>query len=360
MNPYFIDINLLSVNFILSVFGFYFLIIFFTKKSILDNPCKRKTHKNPTPTSGGLIFFIPLIIFALSMKTSSSDLILVAIASIFIIVGFIDDRLDLSPRLKFLIQIILVSIMILEYGSFSILETLFGESSWLNFSISLVIIVGLINAFNLIDGSDGFAGIYAIIVLIISSIISYSQGDYNVLLLSLLLGSCLLAFLVFNVNPAKIFMGDSGSLTIGFLLAFIALKTGNSSHALNNQSNYILLPLLLIPSIDTVRVMIWRIIRGKKPFNPDRTHIHHILLKIGLSVNATALTFAVISILTILSSWALYSLGYTLIKCLFLSTGFTTLLFGIAVRLLQVKRKHKIKEEKEKIIDLKEANYLLN
>lgn len=355
-----IDINLLSVNFILSVFGFYFLIIFFTKKSILDKPCKRKTHKNPTPTSGGLVFFIPLILFALFMQTTSSDLILVTIAAIFIIVGFIDDRLDLSPRLKFLIQFILVSIMILEYGSFSILESFLGNSSRLNFSISLVIIVGLINAFNLIDGADGFAGTYAIIVLITSSIISYIQGDYNVLLLSLLLGSCLLAFLIFNLNPAKIFMGDSGSLTIGFLLASIALKTGNSSHSLSDQSNYILLPLLLVPSIDTVRVMIWRIIRGKKPFNPDRTHIHHILLKIGLSVNATALTFAVISILTILNSWALNSFGYTLIKCLFLSAGFTTFLFGIAVGLVHIRRKRKIKEEKEKIINLKEANYLLN
>ena len=268
------------------------------KLNLSDAPGVRSSHTTPVPTFGGAIFYVSYIIilfFAQYLDVNHVSVTLLASISILFFTGLLDDFRNLSPRIKFLFQIIGVAILMFQpdfrivslHGFMGVYEIPLAISV----AGSMFFLLALINAFNLIDGIDGLSGITGIIIASFYSFVLFKLGYYFYLSISLATIGTLLAFLRFNFSiKRKIFMGDTGSLVIGLVLGLLTLKlmaVGDAAH--NSLSfNRSQLPLFLagvlfIPTLDTIRVMLLRFTKGVSMFKPDRNHIHHILIDFGFS-----------------------------------------------------------------------------
>ena len=292
--------------FICSLFGVFVLSLLLIPKirsiavklNLSDAPDNRSSHTTPVPTFGGVIFYVSYIIilfFAQYLDVNHVSVTLLASISILFFTGLLDDFRNLSPRIKFLFQIIGVAILMFQpdfrivslHGFMGVYEIPIAVSV----AGSMFFLLALINAFNLIDGIDGLSGITGIIIASFYSFVLFKLGYYFYLSISLATIGTLLAFLRFNFSiKRKIFMGDTGSLVIGLVLGLLTLKlmaVGDAAH--NSLSfNRSQLPLFLagvlfIPTLDTIRVMLLRFTKGVSMFKPDRNHIHHILIDFGFS-----------------------------------------------------------------------------
>jgi len=266
-------------TFLLSYLSIKLIIKYAKPLGFLDIPNDRSHHCDIVPKSAGvgfvLAFFISSAIFNYELFISYWYIYL-SIALIFGI-GVVDDMLDVSPKLKFIV--IFIAVLFLSY--FGVVIDTFG--SWFGCEISLPILLavpftmfalaGFTNALNLIDGIDGLSGTISIIVLGVFALIGLQYDDTLIITLAFTTIVAILGFLVLNWNPAKIFMGDSGSLTLGFIISLLAVLSLEYIHPIT------ILYLAALPILDTLIVMIRRIRRGKSPFSPDKTHIHHILVK---------------------------------------------------------------------------------
>jgi len=249
------------------------------KLKLLDIPNERSHHCQIIPRGGGigfvLAFFIGVILFYSDIFFQNWYIFL----SIFIVfvMGVIDDRFSVSAKLKFIA--IFISVIILYINGLSI--NTFGEwlgykidlPGWIALPFSMFAIAGFTNALNLIDGIDGLAASVSIIILLFFAFIGYRHLDMLMTVLAVLSVSALIGFLLLNWNPARIFMGDSGSLTLGFIISILAMLSIRYIHPVA------ILYLAAIPILDTLVVMVRRIRRGRSPFSPDKTHIHHILVR---------------------------------------------------------------------------------
>ena len=268
------------------------------KLNLSDAPDNRSSHTTPVPTFGGVVFYVSYIIilfFTQYLDVNHVSITLLASISILFFTGLLDDFRNLSPRIKFLFQIIGVAILMFQpdfrivslHGFMGVYEIPIAVSV----AGSMFFLLALINAFNLIDGIDGLSGITGIIIASFYSFVLFKLGYYFYLSISLATIGTLLAFLRFNFSiKRKIFMGDTGSLVIGLVLGILTLKlmaVGDAAH--NSLSfNRSQLPLFLagvlfIPTLDTIRVMLLRFTKGVSMFKPDRNHIHHILIDFGFS-----------------------------------------------------------------------------
>ena len=268
------------------------------KLNLSDAPDDRSSHIAPVPTFGGVIFYVSYIVilfFAQNLDVNHVSVTLLASISVLFFTGLLDDFRNLSPKIKFLFQIIGVAILMFQpdfrivslHGFLGVYEIPMAISV----AGSMFFLLALINAFNLIDGIDGLSGITGIIIASFYSFMLFNLGYYFYLSISLATIGTLLAFLRFNFSiKRKIFMGDTGSLVIGLVLGLLTLKlmaVGDAAH--NSLSfNRSQLPLFLagvlfIPTLDTIRVMLLRFTRGVSMFKPDRNHIHHILIDFGFS-----------------------------------------------------------------------------
>jgi UDP-GlcNAc:undecaprenyl-phosphate GlcNAc-1-phosphate transferase len=268
------------------------------KLNLSDAPDDRSSHTAPVPTFGGVIFYVSYIVilfFAQNLDVNHVSVTLLASISVLFFTGLLDDFRNLSPKIKFLFQIIGVAILMFQpdfrivslHGFMGVYEIPLAIS----IAGSMFFLLALINAFNLIDGIDGLSGITGIIIASFYSFMLFNLGYYFYLSISLATIGTLLAFLRFNFSiKRKIFMGDTGSLVIGLVLGLLTLKlmaVGDAAH--NSLSfNRSQLPLFLagvlfIPTLDTIRVMLLRFTRGVSMFKPDRNHIHHILVDFGFS-----------------------------------------------------------------------------
>jgi len=268
------------------------------KLNLSDAPDDRSSHTAPVPTFGGVIFYVSYIVilfFAQNLDVNHVSVTLLASISVLFFTGLLDDFRNLSPKIKFLFQIIGVAILMFQpdfrivslHGFLGVYEIPMAISV----AGSMFFLLALINAFNLIDGIDGLSGITGIIIASFYSFMFFNLGYYFYLSISLATIGTLLAFLRFNFSiKRKIFMGDTGSLVIGLVLGLLTLKlmaVGDAAH--NSLSfNRSQLPLFLagvlfIPTLDTIRVMLLRFTRGVSMFKPDRNHIHHILIDFGFS-----------------------------------------------------------------------------
>ena len=287
---------------ILVFFGSLFLIPKIRNLSIKLNFSEasnnRSSHQGKVASFGGVAFFLSYIFvlfFAETLDTSHVSLTLLASVTIMFFTGLLDDMSDLSPKVKFLAQIIAVSFLMTE-PDFRLLSLhgfmgIYEIPLYISVFGSMFFLLGLINAFNLIDGIDGLTGITGIIVASFYSYMFYKLGYYYYLTISLATIATLLAFLRFNFSrKRKIFMGDTGSLVIGLVLGLLtfkllALNTGAyTSLSFNRQQlPLFLIGVLFVPLLDTLRVMSLRALRGVSMFKPDRNHIHHIIIDYGLS-----------------------------------------------------------------------------
>ena len=286
-------------------FLFVLAIIPFIKKvanhvGALDIPNERKVHKVPIPRLGGLGIYMGFILGYIIFGTMSIRMNAILIGSFIIIVtGIIDDIKPIPAKIKFLFQILAASVVafygqiLLRDASAFGLYINFGSFSYI---ITILFIVAIINCINLIDGLDGLAAglssIYFVTIGIV--IISWTHlFDLDAMLTFIMLGSTL-GFLCHNFNPAKIFMGDSGSMFLGYIIAVIALLGFK-----NVTLTTLLVPiaLLAIPIMDTAFAILRRLINKKKIDEPDKEHLHHQLLKLNLSHRNTVLVIYLIDIL---------------------------------------------------------------
>jgi UDP-GlcNAc:undecaprenyl-phosphate GlcNAc-1-phosphate transferase len=266
----------------LAVFLLSALLIFGVRRyasrfGLVDIPNERSSHKETIARGAGIGFSAALLIIftlfhfdiAFTYKWS-----LLAILLVFII-GVLDDRHDTSPNTKFIVIFIGTFLLSLDGIIINDLGTYWGEElslGWLALPFTMFAVSGFTNALNLIDGLDGLSATVSIVILSVYAMVGYQHQDTFIFLFSTLLIVSLLAFLLYNWHPATIFMGDSGSLTLGFIISVIAIKS------LAYMPTVSVLFVAALPILDTLVVMIRRKRAGKSVFTPDRCHIHHILL----------------------------------------------------------------------------------
>ncbi len=263
------------------------------KFQLFDNPGGRKEHRSPVPTMGGIAIFAGMMT-ALLLWFPFTGVITQAgfFFSLFALLalGMMDDMHDLSAKYKFVIQLSLALIIALSGIRITSLEGIFGiyELPLLTqYSLTCIVIVGITNAFNLIDGIDGLAGGLGFMSLVMLGIFLGMVKDSQTALIAFALAGGVLAFLYFNFNPARIFMGDTGSLVLGFVIAVLSIRFMQVSvihpEPALPPAPVIVMAVVLIPMFDTLRVFATRIWYGKSPFVADRIHIHHLLTNQGFS-----------------------------------------------------------------------------
>ena len=272
----------------------------------------RKEHDHGIPRLGGVAIFVSFtitsLLFSMTDKSLPINYLLTACIIIFAM-GLKDDLSGVNSRTKFLIQFIAASILVLfgdirlssMYGIFEIYEI----NYWVSVVITVFIMLLIVNSFNLIDGIDGLAGTTGVIVNLTFSGLFMLIHQNQLAAVSLAMAGAVLGFLRFNITPAKIFMGDTGSLLIGLISAVMAIKfieVNKSSAATILQGLPIpalTLAILGGPVFDTLRVFVLRISSGVSPFTADRNHLHHRMLRLGFNHLQTTLLFAGINIVSI-------------------------------------------------------------
>ncbi len=281
------------MNFLLIFFTSLIFTIFFTpyfiaylqKTKVVDLPGNRRIHTAIVPRMGGLLIFMVVSVMMLTFFDNLNSIRLIIIsANIILMIGIFDDILGLDYSAKFLLQIFSTVLLIFYLSpKFSTLS-LFGLDIPAPFHYILlgIFILGSINSVNLLDGMDGLVSGFSLLIFSIILALAIISNDTFLLILSTSLMGGILGFLKYNAHPAKIFLGDTGSLTLGYFLVLTSILT---SINYNNHSLDLTFPIMLlaIPIIDTIKVMSFRIIRKQNPFLPDKTHIHHIITSNNIS-----------------------------------------------------------------------------
>lgn len=263
----------------------------------------RRMHKKPTPRIGGLAIIFGFTVATLCFAQPSRQLYgTLAGAAIIAVMGVIDDCKNLPAKLKFVIQIIAalvvvfagdIKIDVFTNPNFLSDNPYWVLPEWLSVTLTVIWIVFITNAVNFIDGLDGLAAGVSAIMSISLVFISIRVGEYPIAILGIaLMGSCF-GFLPFNFNPAKIFMGDTGSTFLGFMLATLSIQGVFKSYAVISFA----VPLLILglPLFDALFAMIRRILRGQSPMTADRGHLHHRLVDMGFSQKQTVFILYAIS-----------------------------------------------------------------
>ncbi|GAA0785093.1 MraY family glycosyltransferase [Hathewaya limosa] len=272
------------------------------KANAVDIPKdERRVHKKPIPLLGGLAIYVSFIIGVIFQKTPlrTSEIGIILGATIILIGGVWDDVKELKPVYKLLFQLAGTIVLIIFGINISLItnpftsKELFLNVGFLSIPLTILWIIGVTNAFNLIDGLDGLSAGIGFIASATLFVISIMNNRYETAIMTAILGGALLGFIPYNFNPASIFMGDAGSQLIGFLLAAISIKGAIKSATAFSLA----VPILAfgLPIYDTIFAMIRRKINGKPMMQGDKGHLHHRLLRMGLSQKQAVLIMYLIS-----------------------------------------------------------------
>jgi UDP-GlcNAc:undecaprenyl-phosphate GlcNAc-1-phosphate transferase len=265
---------------------------------LFDVPDVRKEHNTPIPTMGGIATCAGMAVACMLWFPFSKDIFIIAFffsAAVLMAIGIMDDLRNLPARYKLAIEAG-VAILIASSGvRITNFNGLFGINELslpAQYTITIIAITGITNSFNLLDGIDGLAGGLGFMSLVILGLFLTLSNDKDSAIIAFALGGGLLGFLYYNFNPARIFMGDTGSLVLGFVVSVLCVKlielnTGHV-HAIIPHAPVFVLSTVAIPVFDTLRVFTIRIWNGKSPFTPDKNHIHHLLTNNGWSHGFTA------------------------------------------------------------------------
>lgn len=324
--------------FVITYFAIPSIIKIAEQKNLLDEPGERASHTRKTPTLGGLGIFAGLIFsttfwipfnFSKYPEHAYIQYILCAFIVIFLI-GAKDDIIPLSPIKKMAGQLFAAFILVF-FGKIQ-LTSLYGilgiydiPMAW-GIALSIFTIIVIINSLNLIDGINGLSGTIGIIICVTFGYWFLKTGRWDMVILAASMGGALLAFLRYNVEN-EIFMGDTGSLLLGLTSSIFAIRFIESNKFYVDEYTIQSVPavaigILIIPLFDTLRVFTIRIIKGKSPFSPDRKHIHHMLLNLGLSHIQSTITLGIVNILFIYLSFRFQSIG---------TLNLILLIFGLAI-----------------------------
>jgi UDP-GlcNAc:undecaprenyl-phosphate/decaprenyl-phosphate GlcNAc-1-phosphate transferase len=322
-----------------------------TFKRLMDHPNERSSHKLQTPSLGGIAFYIVLVLGLYFLRTvdyTDKAMVLVPGLLILFIIGLKDDLVVLSPLTKIFAQVASISFVLIHpdfhirdlHGFMGIQEI----STYVTIPLAAFVMLSIINAFNLIDGIDGLAAIVGIVIFSVLGLLFFLLKLPFFLGISVIMIGSLLAFLRFNLSSnKKIFMGDTGSLLIGFIIACAVIRVfAVPSAQLRSLPFYldnlplVVMAILVVPFFDTARVFTIRIMNRRSPFSPDRNHIHHILIdylklthkQASIAIGTVNVIFICLFILlsTSVNNYAL--LGITLVFLLGLTYVFYRLNFS--------------------------------
>ena len=334
------------------------ILIISLRKRLFDTPDARKVHKKPVSRLGGVSFF-PAVLFTVTFLIGVCDmtgwvplvnvsrywaqaLLLCSGLTLLFIVGIADDLIGVRYRQKFLVQLVAAAMFPLAglyindfYGllgisgktttkelvsrvlgeRFAVCATRGNLNNHIGVPLTLLLVVFITNAVNLIDGIDGLASGLSMVALSVFGTLAVIDGRWMSALLAFATVGVLLPFFFYNVfgnadRGRKIFMGDTGSLTLGYILSFLAVQyTMNTYEAGINYEGAMLIAfsVLLVPCLDVVRVVLGRVRRGRDPFMPDKTHIHHKFLAMGFTPRRAMISILCISLLLCLANMALVS-----------------------------------------------------
>ena len=310
------------------------------KKRLYDVPDARKVHTMPVPRLGGLSFF-PVILMSmflvigfrlyfwdvnvsgLSFNMLYEYLFLFVGMTLLYLVGVCDDLVGVGYRYKFAVQIAAALLLVLSGNWFDSFGGLFGIYSvpvWVGVPFTVFIVVYITNAINLIDGIDGLASGLCCIALSVLSVIFFLRGQYVYALLAICTLGILMPFWCYNVfgnanRGHKLFMGDAGSLTLGYVISFLIIHmsvTNEVSPTLSNPYMVIAFSTVLVPLLDVIRVVLHRLREHKNPFLPDKNHFHHKLLRTGMRVRVVMVTILGIAVSFIgLNAWLAWQMNIT-------------------------------------------------
>jgi len=267
------------------------------KVGALDAPDERKVHKGMIPRMGGLAIYAGFVLAVLaSMYVSREIMGLLVGGTIILIVGIIDDLKPLPANVKLLGQIVAAAVLVMFDIRIEWLTNPFGEMIYVDYlaiPLTILWVVGLTNTVNLIDGLDGLAAGVSTIASVTILLVALQQNFWTVAILTAALAGSALGFLQHNFNPAKIFMGDTGSMFLGYMLAAISILGAVKSAA----TIALIVPIVALglPILDTAFAIIRRYMSGRPIFKPDKGHLHHRLLEMGLTQKQAVLLMYVIS-----------------------------------------------------------------
>lgn len=275
----------------------------------------RRMHNHPIPRMGGLAIFLGFLLSVLIFLPLSEQLRGMLLGTVIIVIlGIFDDIYALPAKPKFLVQIVAALLAVLAGNRIFILSNInifssnpYWDLGWLSIPISVLWIVGITNAVNLIDGLDGLACGVSTISSMTLLVIAFTVSEPDVAILMAALSGATIGFLPYNLNPAKIFMGDTGSTFLGFVLATVSIQGLFKFYTIISFA----VPFLMLglPIFDTSFAILRRISKGQSPMSPDRGHIHHRLIDMGFSQKQAVAVLYIISAILGLSAVVLTTSG---------------------------------------------------
>ena len=318
-----IGILVMVVAMVTSMTVFPWALRFARKHGIVDNPNARKLQRVPVPVFGGIVVYSGILMGGLVLSLFMWSWVMVyglIGMTIMMMIGMWDDQKDISAMLRFAIEIGLVSAFIALTGVYiDDFHGLWGINAiepWLGIPFSVFVGVGIINAVNLIDGVDGYSSGYGMMACTLFGLCYWTVWSPTMTCMTLIVIGALFPFFMHNVfgSKSRMFIGDGGTLMLGMFMTvctFYALSSTQPCDKLDGKGlslTAFTLAVLCIPIFDTLRVMTMRILRGKSPFKPDKTHLHHLFIDMGFSHLGAALFILLLNfgvVLVWLASWKL-------------------------------------------------------
>lgn len=329
-------------SFVISFLIVPVIIKYSLRKNLVDVPGRRKIHKKVTPSMGGIAIFIGFFISSLIwidiQGWGNIKFILVALFVIFFI-GVRDDLVPLRPLIKLMGQVMAASLVIFLfdlrirtfYGLFGVNEL----PTLVSYAVTYFTIIVITNSFNLIDGLDGLAGTIAIVALLSFGVWFFLVGEDIFSILSFAMLGAIFAFLIFNWEPSEVFMGDTGALVIGMMLAILVIHFIDVNYALPAMAPYKFngsvgsaACFIIIPLVDTLRIVILRLSKGQSPFKPDKSHIHHAIMRLGMTHSQTTLILGGVQLLYIS-----LAIAFNHLSDMYVLSGLVVLSFLLSVTL---------------------------
>jgi len=345
-----------ALAFIITFFSIPVIIQIAKEKKLFDEPDERKVHKTVIPTLGGLGIFAGFIVAFLMGTPPSMAMQLqffVAACVVIFFLGLKDDILVISASKKFIGQLLAAGIII-KFGGIQIndMHGFLGIHEIPSFAgalFTLFTIIVITNSFNLIDGVDGLAGSLGLMTTLVFGTYFYMAGELTFAVMAFSLAGSIISFLIYNFSPAKIFMGDTGSLLLGLINSILVIKfinvAGDPTATISIPSAPAIgFAILMIPLFDTLRVFGLRILDRRSPFSPDRNHVHHFLLDLGFSHKKVTMSCVLANVAFIALAYVLRGLGPTVVIGLLLVVAGSMIGF---VYYLRQKRRQTFVEQKE-------------
>ena len=356
-----------TLAFLVTYFSIPVIIRVAKVKHLFDEPDARKVHKEVIPTLGGLgIFagFVIAVLMGVPPDVSPEMQYIVAASLILFFLGINDDIMNMSASKKFIFQLAAAAVVVRFadinlknlYGLFGINDIPYMAS----FVISIFTIIVITNALNLIDGVDGLAGSIGFLASVIFGTYFLIENHLAYAVMAYSLAGGIFAFLIYNFSPAKIFMGDTGSLLLGLCASIFVIKFINLAGTPNAIVHLVSAPafgfaVLMVPLFDTLRVFTLRILDRRSPFSPDRLHIHHYLLDIGFNHRQIALTLSFATVVFTAIAFFLQGLNVHIIFIILFAVALSAqgLLYYKRKKVKELRAKQKLEREQSDFITSK-------